>query len=87
MPANGPDQAKEPPTFAEMAPVTAGSGLDWAIANTIEAYEDIAELPRDGNGQRIEITQGSATSLIQLPDQSPRCGRGRSTLFGQCAIQ
>jgi putative DNA methylase len=58
------------PTFSEMAPVAAGTGLDWAIANAIDAYEDIAELPRDGDGRRIEITQGSATSLIHLPDQS-----------------
>jgi adenine-specific DNA methylase len=58
------------PTFTEMAPVSAGSGLDWAITNAIEAYEDIAELPRDGERVPIEITQGSATSLIQLADHS-----------------
>ncbi len=58
------------PTFTEMAPVAAGSGLDWAITNTLEAYQDIAELPRDGAHVPVEITQGSATSLIQLADHS-----------------
>jgi putative DNA methylase len=58
------------PTFTEMAPVSADSGLDWAITNAIEAYEDIAELPRDGERVSLEITQGSATSLIQLADHS-----------------
>ena len=58
------------PTFTEMAPVAAGFGLDWAIANTVEAYEGIAELPRDGEHVPIEVTQGSATSLIQVPDHS-----------------
>ena len=28
------------PTYTEMAPVAAGSGLDWAITNTIEAEKD-----------------------------------------------
>jgi adenine-specific DNA methylase len=58
------------PTFTEMAPVAAESGLDWAITSTIKAYEDIAELPRDGKNVPIGITQGSATSLIELPDHS-----------------
>ena len=58
------------PTFTEMAPVSAGTGVDWTIANTLEAYEDIAELPHDGERVPIEITQGSATSLIQIADHS-----------------
>jgi putative DNA methylase len=58
------------PTFTEMAPVAAGAGLDWAITSTTEAYADIAELPRDGEIVPIEITQGSATSLIQIEDHS-----------------
>jgi adenine-specific DNA methylase len=58
------------PTFSEMAPVAAGSGLDWAITNAIDAYEDITELPRNGERVPIEVTQGSATSLIQLADHS-----------------
>jgi adenine-specific DNA methylase len=58
------------PTFTEMAPTGAGSGLAWAVTNTIEAYEDIEELPHDGEQVPIETMQGSATSLIQLEDHS-----------------
>lgn len=57
-------------TFTEMAPVASDSGLDWAITSTVEAYEDIAKLPRGGEHVPIESTQGSATSLIQVPDHS-----------------
>lgn len=57
-------------TYAEMAPCFAGSGLDWAIENTIEAYEDIARLPRHKNAQSVEISLGSATNLSQIADNS-----------------
>jgi adenine-specific DNA methylase len=58
------------PTFSEMAPVVANFGLAWATGNVINAYESITELSRDGAHMPIEITQGSATSLIQLGDHS-----------------
>jgi adenine-specific DNA methylase len=32
------------PAFAEMAPCGPGAGLAWAIDNTLEAYEHLAEL-------------------------------------------
>jgi adenine-specific DNA methylase len=57
-------------TFAEMAPCNAGSGLDWAIDNVLEAYEEISKLPRHEAGQPVEITLGSATNLPQLADGS-----------------
>ncbi len=52
----------------EMAPCCSGSGLAWAVDNVCEAYEDITELPRYGGPEPLEITQGSATSLIHIPD-------------------
>jgi adenine-specific DNA methylase len=56
------------PTPSEMAPTVTGAGLAWAIDNVCEAYEDVAKLPRDGEHVPIEITQGSATSLIDIAD-------------------
>ena len=58
------------PTFTEMAPVGAGSGLDWAIDSTIDAYRDLANLPKSENPLPVEISQGSATALPQLNDGS-----------------
>ena len=58
------------PTFTEMAPVTAGGGLDWAIESTIDAYRDIANLPKSKNNPVVEISQGTATALPQLNDAS-----------------
>lgn len=58
------------PTFAEMAPCNSGSGLDWAVDNTVEAAENLAELPRHGSVKPAEITLGSATSLPHLDDGS-----------------
>jgi putative DNA methylase len=57
-------------TYSEMTPIVAGGGLAWAIDNTLSAFEEIAELPREGNPVPIDITQGSATALIQLSDRS-----------------
>jgi putative DNA methylase len=57
-------------TFSEMAPVCAGGGLAWAIDSTVSAYEEVAKLPRAENAGAVELTQGSATSLIQLADHS-----------------
>ena len=58
------------PTPSEMAPTGAGGGLAWAIGNVCEAYESIAKLSHDEGHVPIEISQGSATSLIQLADHS-----------------
>lgn len=58
------------PTFAEMAPCSAGVGLGWAIDNVLDAYENIAELPRDQSATPVEINFGSATSLPYLGDKS-----------------
>jgi len=57
-------------TFTEMAPVQASSGLDWAITSTVDAYKEISTLPGVDTAIGVEATQGSATSLIHLADQS-----------------
>lgn len=57
-------------TFAEMAPVVASGGLAWAIDSAVSAYEEVAKLPRADGAQPAELTQGSASSLIHLADQS-----------------
>jgi adenine-specific DNA methylase len=57
-------------TFAEMAPCTAGLGLEWAIDNTLEAYEHLAQLPRDTKSKFSEISQGSSTNLPHISDKS-----------------
>ncbi len=57
-------------TFSEMAPVAAGGGLAWAIDSTVSAFEELAGLPRQENGCSVELTQGSATSLVEVADHS-----------------
>lgn len=57
-------------THAEMAPCNSGSGLEWAIDNVVEAYENISSLPRHNPAQPVDISIGSATSLPQLADGS-----------------
>jgi Adenine-specific DNA methylase containing a Zn-ribbon len=57
-------------TFAEMAPVVSGGGLTWALDNACSAFEDIARLPKAEVVSAVEMTQGSATSLIHMTDQS-----------------
>jgi putative DNA methylase len=57
-------------TFAEMAPVVASGGLAWAIDSAVSAYEEVAKLPRAEGANSVEMTQGSATSLIHLADHS-----------------
>ncbi|MGG5821903.1 DUF1156 domain-containing protein [Falsiroseomonas sp. HW251] len=57
-------------TFAEMAPTAASGGLAWAYGSVIEAYEQVAKLPRAEGGSPAEMSQGSAASLIHLADQS-----------------
>jgi adenine-specific DNA methylase len=57
-------------TFAEMAPCHAGAGLAWALDNVLEAYENLAKLPRHLKAKPVEIGLGSATSLPQVADGS-----------------
>jgi adenine-specific DNA methylase len=57
-------------TFAEMAPCGASTGLAWAMDNVIEAYEQIARLPRAPHARPVPTTTGSATSLPHLDDGS-----------------
>lgn len=57
-------------TFSEMAPCGSGAGLAWAIDNTLEAYEQLSELPRAEPASPVAISLGSATSLPQLADGS-----------------
>ena len=57
-------------TYAEMAPCGAGSGLAWAIDNVLEAWDDIAKLPRAPGAGPAAITLGSAASLPFIPDGS-----------------
>jgi len=57
-------------TFCEMAACNAGGGLDWALNNCIEAYEDLAKFAESNGFKSAEITQGSATNLSHLDDAS-----------------
>ncbi|MBB5688602.1 adenine-specific DNA methylase [Roseomonas alkaliterrae] len=57
-------------TFSELAPVVAGGGLAWALDNACSAFEDIAKLPHAEARQHMELSQGSAASLIHLADHS-----------------
>ncbi len=58
------------PAYAEMAPCNSGSGLDWAIDNVLDAYEDIAEFSKSESAKPVEISLGSATNLSHLQDKS-----------------
>jgi putative DNA methylase len=58
------------PAFAEMAPCHAGAGLAWALENVLEAYENLAKLPRHPEARPVEIHHGSAASLPQIADGS-----------------
>jgi adenine-specific DNA methylase len=57
-------------TYAEMAPCTAGAGLEWAIENVLESYEEISKLAGRNKNVSVQITQGSATNLPYLADKS-----------------
>jgi adenine-specific DNA methylase len=58
------------PTHAEMAPCNSGSGLDWAIDNVLEAYEEISRLPHYRAVTPVRICLGSASGLPQFADCS-----------------
>ena len=53
-------------TFAEMAPCGSGTGLEWAIDSTLDAWEKLARLVRSERSKPVSITLGSATGLSQL---------------------
>lgn len=57
-------------TYAELAPCGAGSGLEWAIENVLEAWEKIASLSRADGADPIRLSLGSATALPGLADSS-----------------
>jgi putative DNA methylase len=57
-------------TFAEMPTCVAGGGLRWAINNVTKAYEDLAKLSQVHSTNTVFLTQGSATSLLELDNQS-----------------
>jgi putative DNA methylase len=68
-------------SYAEMAVVAAGKGLDWAINQVVDAYRGIARLAqparlplwqRAGGSpvERLRVTQGDARRLAHLPDGS-----------------
>lgn len=58
------------PAYAEMAPCSTGSGLDWAIGNVLEAFDDIADFSKSEESKPVEILLGSATNLSHLVDKS-----------------
>ncbi len=58
------------PAYAELAPCGSGAGLDWAIDNVLEAYEEISKLPHYQEIKPVEISLGSATNLPQIEDKS-----------------
>lgn len=57
-------------TFAEMAPCGAGSGVAWAIDNTLDSWEKLTKLPRADDAASASITLGSATALPGVADNS-----------------
>ena len=57
-------------TFSEMATTVVGGGLAWGLDSAIDAFEEVSKLPRAEPAQIVQISQGSATSLIELADQS-----------------
>lgn len=57
-------------TFAEMAPCSAGSGLEWATGNLLKAFREICELTRSDKSTPGCFSMGSATDLARVPDGS-----------------
>jgi len=56
--------------FCEMAPCYAGAGLQWAINNVLDAYEQISKLPRYQSISSVEISLASSANLPQIADGS-----------------
>jgi adenine-specific DNA methylase len=68
-------------SYAEMAVVAAGKGLDWAIDQVVDAYRGIARLAQPARlplwqrvgaspVERLRVTAGDARRLTHLPDGS-----------------
>ena len=57
-------------TFTELATCNERMGIDWSIGNLADAFVDISKLPHRPDLQAVEISQGTATNLPQLADQS-----------------
>lgn len=57
-------------TFAEMALVGNTGGLSWAIDSVADAFEELANLRHAQAVQSVHLSQGTATSLVQLADHS-----------------
>lgn len=57
-------------TFSEMAACNAGGGVAWAIKSALQAWEQLASLPKAQGATPVATTIGSATSLPQVPDKS-----------------
>jgi adenine-specific DNA methylase len=58
------------PAFAELAPCSSGSGLEWAIDNVLDSFAEISNLPRDERANPVELNMGSATGLPQIEQKS-----------------
>lgn len=57
-------------TFAELAPCAAGTGLSWAIGNTLKAYRELSGLPRSERTQAVSVSLGTATNLPNVADKT-----------------
>jgi adenine-specific DNA methylase len=57
-------------TFCELAACTAGFGLDWAVQNVCDAFEQLAKLPKSNASKPVEIFLGSATNLPTISDKT-----------------
>jgi adenine-specific DNA methylase len=58
-------------TFGEMIAAGTSSGLQWAVAQVVDAYKGIAKLSfRKGAIPSVEMTNGSAASMASIPDGS-----------------
>ena len=59
-------------TFAEMALTGGGTGLDWAVENTLKSWRELSQLPTAANRERaaVHVTLGSATSLSFVSDRA-----------------
>lgn len=57
-------------TFAELAPCTSGKTFEWALGNVCKASRELAKLPVSDHMCAVELTQGSATNLAHLANES-----------------
>ncbi len=57
-------------TFCEMAVCNSGGGLDWALNNVIDAYDDLCTIGRSARCAPVEIFLGSAANMPSIRDKS-----------------